>query len=99
MSCVSSPAAPEAGDTEVPAVVYVRLRPLNVGLIEKLAHPAYSVAPDGALLLSLPNKGEDVSPAPALFRVNGRYVVEASLPLLDGLWMAKRSLLFQIHPL
>ena len=63
---------PAAGESQqqIPleqAKVYVRLRPLNVGVIEKLAHPAYSVAADGQLLLSMPEQKTSYS-----FYVNGK---------------------------
>lgn len=49
------------------ARVYVRLRPLNLGVIEKLARPAYSVDDDGSLLLDSPDSEER-----SVFRVNGK---------------------------
>ncbi|XP_026191614.1 uncharacterized protein LOC34619606 [Cyclospora cayetanensis] len=61
---------------DAPAKVYARLRPLQLGVIEKLAHPAYSVAQDGSLLLSIPNESGDQAVETASFRLNGRVFAE-----------------------
>ncbi|KAL8427437.1 hypothetical protein Efla_003884 [Eimeria flavescens] len=65
---VNNEAEPEA----VSARVYVRLRPLNMGVIEKLAHPAYTVGQDGSLLLALPKHAASPGTAGYSFRVNGK---------------------------
>ncbi|KAL8431445.1 hypothetical protein ACSSS7_005274 [Eimeria intestinalis] len=54
------------------ARVYVRLRPLNLGIIEKLGHPAYSVDNEGALRLSLPAATGGSETTGFTFRVNGK---------------------------
>ncbi|KAL8270321.1 hypothetical protein Esti_005756 [Eimeria stiedai] len=70
---LSSPAANEQAEREEAlARVYVRLRPLNLGIIEKLGHPAYSVDNDGALRLSLPTASGDWETTGFTFRVNGK---------------------------
>ncbi|KAL8449347.1 hypothetical protein Emag_003637 [Eimeria magna] len=69
----SPPTANEQAEGEgALARVYVRLRPLNLGIIEKLGHPAYSVDNDGALRLSLPIASGDSESKGFTFRVNGK---------------------------
>ncbi|KAL8454059.1 hypothetical protein Emed_000557 [Eimeria media] len=68
-----TPAANEQAEGEgALARVYVRLRPLSLGIIEKLAHPAYSVDQDGALRLSLPIASDASETKGFTFRVNGK---------------------------
>lgn len=72
MSSVVAAKGSLEGAAEVAASVHVRLRPLNLGVIEKLAHPAYTISQDGSLALSLPNQDGGAPTSNYVLQVNGK---------------------------